>query len=189
MNGPASDLGFSALLEAHAAIDDALLLHEEALLLLDVELAIELLAAHGRLLAVHMRHEEDVVLDAFRHVPPVKKWPVVLYTGQHEKLLWHLARMTQSTLQLRALSGSTLRRAAITLLDLEATYKHLHEHHDGAEREGLFPLVDHEATLQAWRDRVPALLAEWRAALQAEELLFAAARGRLDSRAARLNGA
>ena len=86
VSGPVSGLGFSALLEAHAPIGDALLLHEEALLLLDAELATELLAAHERLLALHMRHEEDVVLEVFRRVPPLKKWPVVLYTGQHEKI-------------------------------------------------------------------------------------------------------
>lgn len=172
---------FRDLLRLHGVLEDLFLLHQEALLLLDVNAARELLAIYRELLAIHMHHEETRVLLL---LPPVKKWPKVLYTGQHEKMRAHLDAIEQ---RLTALSTAAPdRRAVLALLDAEATYKHLEEHHDGAEREGLFPITD-EVTPALERERVVGgILAEWQALEQRHAPRIDALRNAVAQRAQRL---
>lgn len=176
---------FVELLGAHVELDDVFLLHQEALLLLDLSAARELLAIYRRLLDVHMNQEERVVLDLFDRAGPIKKWPRVLYTGQHEKMLWHLERIGV------ALSGmvaqeKTSRRTVLELLDAEATYKHLVEHHDGAEREGLFPITDQVVAEDERAAVLAQLWPEWQAALSAARPRVSELAEELDRRQGRL---
>jgi hemerythrin-like domain-containing protein len=158
----AMSASFCDLLELHGVLEDLFLLHQEALLLLDVEAARDLLASYRELLALHMHHEETVVLPLFERAGPVKKWPVVLYTGQHDKMRAHLEAIEQ---RISALSDSDPdRRAVLALLDAEATYKHLEEHHDGAERDGLFPITDGAVAESERAGVIHDVLAEWRSA-------------------------
>ena len=47
------------------------------------------------------------------------------------------------------------------MLDHETTYKHLSEHHDGAERAGFFPLLEIAATPLEHAEITRLCLAEW----------------------------
>ncbi len=179
----------SSLLEAHDKLEAAFALHQEALMLLDLQSATTMLNAYRTLLAVHMRHEEEVVLTLFRRAGAIKKWPEVLYTGQHTKMNEHLSRIDTALKQLTSLDGRVLRREIQALLDLEATYKHLVEHHDGAEREGLFPTVDAVLTEEESRVLIPRLLAEWRGAVDQTRPSYERIAASLDLRAQRLSPA
>jgi hemerythrin-like domain-containing protein len=163
-------------MDLHTQLDDAFLLHQEAVVERRFELARELLAAYRRLLTTHMRHEEELVLPIFERAGPVPRWPAVLYTGQHQKLL---VLLDQIEVRLHAPEG---RRAAIDLITFEATYKHLLEHHDGAEREGLYPVVDRTASAEE-HERVLAICRnEWRAAFERDAELLERARRDLGER-------
>jgi hemerythrin superfamily protein len=160
----------SSLMELHAELDELFLLHQEALVERRFDLARELCAAYRRLLTTHMRHEEALILPIFERAGPVPRWPVVLYTGQHQKLL---ALLDQIEARLGSLAG---RRGAIELISFEATYKHLLEHHDGAEREGLYPVVDRSASPEEQTRVLETVRTEWRAAVEREAELVARAR-------------
>lgn len=162
-------------MELHAELDEVFALHQEALVTLDFELAGDLLAAYVRLLKTHMRHEEQLILPIFERAGPVARWPVNLYTGQHEKLLRLLEEAGNAVIGLRKLEQGR-RRAAIALITNEASYKHLLEHHDGAERQGLYPIVDQTAAPDEQARVLEQIRAEWRAALEREAPLLARAR-------------
>lgn len=165
-------------MELHDALDDVFLLHQEALVERELELSAELLAAYRRLLQTHMRHEEQLILPLFERTGPVPRWPVVLYTGQHEKMLQLLSRAEAGLSELRT-RKSDLRRGAIALITFEATYKHLAEHHDGAEREGLYPVVDRTTAPEEQQRLLLQIRGEWSAACDAERELISRARARL----------
>jgi hemerythrin-like domain-containing protein len=160
----------SQLMELHAELDDVFLLHQEALVERKFELARELLAVYRRLLLTHIRHEEEQILPIFERAGPVPRWPVVLYTGQHQKLLALLDRVEA---RLETLAS---RRDAIALISFEATYKHLLEHHDGAEREGLYPVVDRTASAEEQTQVLESCLNEWRRGMERERSLLDRAR-------------
>ncbi|MEZ4220135.1 MAG: hypothetical protein R3B13_04330 [Polyangiaceae bacterium] len=179
--GPAS-----ALLVAHGVLDDVFALHQEALMLLDLDAAEAALSAYRRLLEVHMGHEESVLMEVFRRAGPMPKWPVVLYTGQHAKLLEQLARLEAMLQSLRGRQGREQRHAILELFDREATFKHLLEHHDGAEREGFFPTVDAQLTEEETRNTLPRLLDEWNERVREGKGEVDGIAQRLEARAARL---
>ena len=64
----------------------------------------------------------------------------MLYLGQHRKLLAQLERVRVRLRERPA--PRALPQRVIGLLDLETTYKHLSEHHDQAEANGLFKALD-----------------------------------------------
>jgi hypothetical protein len=82
----------------------------------------------------------------------------VLYTGQHEKIRGMIDALVARS---AAVAGDTraVRRAVLELFDRHATFKHLLEHHDGAERQGLFAALDAAASeavddgADAWWER------------------------------------
>src|SRR5690348_2396322 len=88
-----------------------------------------------------MEHEESRLLPRYERVGPAPRYPLVLYTGQHEKLRGMLEALVRRT---AALGGDApaVRRGILALFDAHTTFKHLLEHHDGAERDGLFATLD-----------------------------------------------
>jgi hemerythrin-like domain-containing protein len=168
------------LLELHGELDEIFWLHQESLVTLRLELSAELLAAYERLLRVHMRHEEELLLPVFERAGPVPRWPAVLYTGQHEKMLTLLSSVREALSELRRREQNRL-RGGIALVTFEATYKHLVEHHDGAEREGLFPIVDRTATPDEATRLLELCRTQWADALAAERELLRSARDALSA--------
>lgn len=167
---------FLELLDFHADLEEVFALHQESLLLLRVESARALLSTYRELLALHMRHEEQTLLPVFARAGSVPKWPAVLYTGQHEKMRGMLERVASGLGSLPVGRASRLRRAVLALLDQEATYKHLHEHHDGAEREGLFPISDRESEPAERAELIRLFRSEWKSALDEHRAVLDAAR-------------
>lgn len=167
---------FSSLVEVHAVIEDIFLAHQEALTLLDLAAAKELLEIHGRLLAVHMQHEERLLIPVFERAGVVPKWPTVLYTGQHRKMLGMLESVPGALDALSQLPAAERRRAMLRVLDHETTYKHLVEHHEGAEREGLFPIADRSADPDERRALLERMRDEWGEAEARERPRLAALR-------------
>jgi hypothetical protein len=122
-------------------LDAVFSLHQELLVVLEMELAEDVFDTHLLLLQLHMKHEEDWLLPAYRGLGAWPRFPELLYLGQHRKLLAQLQRVRSRLSQYRA-AGNSTPLAALAILDLETTYKHLSEHHDQAEAQGLFKALD-----------------------------------------------
>ncbi len=136
---------FSDFLSVHQSLDELFLCHQEALIAAQYALSLELVCEYEAALSLHMRQEEERLLPLFERLGPPRRWPVVLYTGQHQKMRGFVTRARLATQRLLE-KGRPDRRQVISILDQEATFKHLVEHHDGAEREGLFDVLDRQTS-------------------------------------------
>jgi hemerythrin-like domain-containing protein len=150
-------------LAIHSKLDEYFLAHQELLLERRLPEAARSLARYVQLLELHMRHEEALFLPIYTRETPPRRWPLVLYTGQHQRMRELLASASERLERLVG-SDSVRGRDIIELLDHERTYKHLAEHHDGAEREGFFPALDRLATREEQTSLVERCWTEWLAA-------------------------
>jgi len=162
---------FADLLGVHERLDELFASHQELLIqqrLAEAQIALQV---HRELLGLHMRHEEQFLLPLYERLGPNPLWPTRLYVGQHRRMR---ERLHGAAERLASLSGRgpTLRRAIIALLDYETTYKHLAEHHDGAERRGLLAALTFELDGVRQAEVVGPYLSEW---WHAEQLLLGAA--------------
>jgi hypothetical protein len=66
-------------------------LHQELLLALQIEFAKRVFSEYVALLELRMRHEERLLLPEYAACGAEPTFPVVLYTGQHRKMLEHLS--------------------------------------------------------------------------------------------------
>jgi hypothetical protein len=89
---------FLSLLKIHEHLNEMLLLHQEALLALDVELALARLKQFERQLRAHMRVEEDLLLPVYVRAGRIQGGPVEFYTGEHKRMLEFLVRFTKQRL-------------------------------------------------------------------------------------------
>ncbi|HET9959224.1 MAG TPA: hypothetical protein VFQ61_32265, partial [Polyangiaceae bacterium] len=61
----------------------------------------------------------------------------------------------------RTMKPSELRRRVLALFDEHARFKHLLEHHDGAERSGFMAALDRGASPDVRRSLLDRSLSEW----------------------------
>jgi len=170
--------GFCQVLSAHSTLDAIFALHQELLLLREPDLPLSVLKAYKTLLVAHMRQEEQLLFPIFERPPEHPRWPLALYLGQHKKLLVLLDRCL-GALETVAASGALRGAFVIALLERETTYKHLSEHHDGAERQGLFPALNAKASQRELAELPQRCQAEFAEALAPFEPLLVEARQRL----------
>jgi hemerythrin-like domain-containing protein len=132
---------FLSLLDVHRRLDELFYLHQEALLALDVALAIERLEEFERELRPHMLYEEEVLLPVYARAGRIEGGPEVFFTGEHKRMLEFLARFREKLEGLRS-DPRDLKREIIALFDHQAMFKHLVEHHDLREQNILYPTLD-----------------------------------------------
>jgi hypothetical protein len=163
------------LLEVHGELGEIFLLHGECLLAGQLELACDVLSAYRELLFLHMEHEETQILPLYAELGGAPRFPLVLYTGQHQKLR---AMLTALITRLAEITGDarTVRRGVLGLFDQETTFKHLEEHHDGAERDGLFSWLDAHVAQERASAIVEPCLREWWTKRNEHEALLSRAR-------------
>lgn len=136
---------FLKLLDVHARLNEYFLQHQEALLALDLPLALQRLRVYRRELLAHMRPEEEILLPRYVVGGVRPGGPLELFLGEHRKMLEFLDRFEATLERLRSEPGD-LRRAIIALFDEQAMFKHLVEHHDLRERNILYPALDRVTT-------------------------------------------
>jgi hemerythrin-like domain-containing protein len=155
-------MAISALLSIHIRLEAHFAWHQELLLDRRLPEAKRALVAYAELLELHMRHEEERLLPIYTRVEPSARFPLALFTGQHQRLR---ELLQASLLRLSALENQhpPAAQAVIELLDHERTYKHLNEHHDGAERQALFPALDRLASAEEQARLLSDCTSEWNA--------------------------
>lgn len=171
--------GFLSLLETHDHLDELFSLHQQSVLVMRWPMAIELLAAYRSLLSLHVEQEEQVLLPLFERAGAVERAPVVLFTGQHRKLFNQLDRIGARLESVRPREDS--RRSAIEVLDLETAFKHLVEHHDGAEVTYFYPTLQRMASETETADIVKRCWHDWNRARDNLVALVARAHQSLDA--------
>lgn len=151
---------FMEIVKIHRILDSVFLEHQKALICMDGQRAHFYFNAFKELLALHIYHEDEVLLPVFSRIGDIKRWPGTLFSGEHRKLEGFLERIE---LALDKLGDPTPENAAeiIEVLDVEGGLKRLMEHHDEREQQCLFVVLDQvtEPTeRQALLDRV---FSEW----------------------------
>jgi hemerythrin-like domain-containing protein len=132
---------FLELMHTHELLDALFARHQEALLGSDIDQARELLRRYERELNAHMRVEEDLLLPVYERAGRVAGGPPEFYTGEHQRMREFVGRFHESLDEL-ALNPPEAPQRVIALLDQQAIYKHLVEHHDLREQNLLYPILD-----------------------------------------------
>jgi hemerythrin-like domain-containing protein len=137
-------VGFGSLLEVHRALDALFAVHQEALLDRDIMAASEKLDAFDAGIREHIALEEDRLLPIYRRAGPLPGGAIEIYQAEHRKILEYLSRFRAV---LGEIAGSAPdAQTVIRLLDEEARFKHLMEHHDLREQNILYAVLDRIAT-------------------------------------------
>lgn len=123
----------------HRHIDEVMALHQEALLIQNLSLAGEFLGLFEALLSSHIEIEDSLVLPLFEQQGVESRWPSLLYFKEHEKIAMMLAKIKDQFGLLANKQSADLRRAILSLLDYEKSFKGVLEHHTEREEQALLP--------------------------------------------------
>ncbi|MGE0130397.1 MAG: hemerythrin domain-containing protein [Blastocatellales bacterium] len=134
-------MSFAELLKTHERLNELFLLHQEALLRLDLELAAERLRIYTSELRAHMRAEEELLMPVYERAGKIAGGPPEFFIGEHRRMLAFLSHFATTLNELKDESGKQARRV-IKLFDEEARFKSLCDHHDMRERNIFFPALD-----------------------------------------------
>lgn len=146
-----AELSFVSLLDIHQVLKELFLQHQEALLDGDLARAEERLAEFERRLLHHIREEEELLLPVYARAGVIPGGPPVLFTGEHQRMQELLAGFKQALSSLEQ-NPDSRKRGILWLLDRQATFKNLMEHHDLRETNILYPALDQVTTVAERRD-------------------------------------
>jgi hemerythrin-like domain-containing protein len=136
---------FEDLTGLHRELGEMFFEHQRALLDFDFHRALDRLAEYERALLAHMADEEERMLPLYaERVEPERGGASEFFFLEHRKMRRLLAHFRSELPKLSGLPDP--RRALLKLLDQEATYKHLVEHHDTREEKFLYPSLDRVTT-------------------------------------------
>ena len=136
-----NEVSCASLLDIHKSLKELFLQHQEALLDGDLARARDRLEAFECTLLHHMRDEEDLLLPVYERAGAIAGGPPVLFTGEHKRMRELLAGFKQVLSSLEQKPDGR-KRGILWLLDRQATFKNLMEHHDLREANILYPTLD-----------------------------------------------
>ncbi len=134
-------LSFVSLLDVHQVLKELFLQHQEALLDADLPRARERLEEFERRLLHHIREEEELLLPVYERAGAIPGGAPILFTGEHKRMRELLAGFKQALSSLEH-NPESRRRGILWLLDRQATFKNLMEHHDLRETTIFYPALD-----------------------------------------------
>jgi hemerythrin-like domain-containing protein len=129
------------LLGSHDHLNQLFLSHQEALLMMDIELARRRLKQFQTEIKAHIGAEEQLLMPVYARAGRIRGGPPEFFTGEHRKMLIFIQ---QFVVKLDELDSNTvgLRRELIELFDNQAAFKNLMHHHDERERSIFYPTLD-----------------------------------------------
>jgi len=143
----------------HDDLERIFQLHQVAVLQFRFSAAATVLDCYRRMMLLHIRHEDDILLKMLDSVPSKMGWPTKIYYAEHRKLESLLAKIDSMMSRLPH-STADLRVAVLAFLEYQSHFKNLTQHHHEREHKGLF--VEVAAIREGEDHRVEAALAEWR---------------------------
>ena len=142
---------FSSLLLEHARLQELFSTHQRALLAKDVDTAVAALATFDDRMNRHIGYEEEVLLPMYAAKgKETAGGTLPIFQAEHRKLRETAAKLTRHTEALK--TSSDILGSIIALLDEEAMFKGLFNHHSLPEENLLFPRLD-ACTTEAERKR------------------------------------
>ena len=124
-----------------------MLAHQLELLSLNPRAAIDRLADYETNLNLHIDDEEQMLIPLYgARAGQVPGGAVEFFTGEHAKIKNFLAEFHSNLNAIMNAAGEARKRKIIQLLDREAMYKGLLEHHHAREQNTLFPWLDKVTT-------------------------------------------
>lgn len=117
---------------------------------MDLPLAESRLREFEASLLAHIRSEEEL-LPVYARAGRIAGGSPEMFTGEHKRMLEFIARFYRR-LEKMATSPADMKRRVIGLLDEEAMFKLLAEHHDSREQTILYPALDNVTTEEEKRN-------------------------------------
>lgn len=135
----------SELLDVHKDLEELFFLHQCQLLNRNFGAALVLLEDYERALLKHIRDEDEHLLPIYAERGQIEKGGAVqMFYDEHEKLANHLALFKEETAGLD--EREDIERRLLWLIEREAFYKKLCDHHDIRETNFLYPELDRITT-------------------------------------------
>ena len=134
---------FIKLGKVHEWLDGLFLAHQTALLSLDLSEARRCLDFYEANLLMHIKDEEELLIPTYgARASDIPGGAVEFFTGEHKKILGFIAEFHKMLKPLRSQKKLQLKHGIIQLLDREAMYKGLLQHHHAREHNVLYPWLD-----------------------------------------------
>lgn len=134
---------FIKLGKVHEWLDELFLTHQTALLSLDLSEAERCLDFYETNLLLHIKDENDLLIPTYgARAGDIPGGAVEFFTGEHKKILRFVAEFHTMLKPLHRQKRLQLKHAIIRLLDREAMYKGLLQHHHAREHNVLYPWLD-----------------------------------------------
>lgn len=124
----------------HGEMNEILHLHQEALLVQDLPLAIRFLRLFKSLIITHIEWEESHLLRLHEELVDEPQWKTLIYREEHNKIRDMLKEVI---VRLNQTPVTNNRRWTIEILDYERVFKNVLEHHEEREEKGLLIELDH----------------------------------------------
>jgi len=135
--------GFAGLTTPfHRLLAQLLTMHQEALLIDDMVLALNVFDLFADALQRHLGVENNLLLPLHRTLVKAHRWQQLVYEKEHDKLLQMAARIRRELALLAAMQGRVRRLALLEVLDYQRSFKSVMEHHEEREEQALLPELD-----------------------------------------------
>lgn len=170
----------SYVTEFHHQLNEAFLLHQEALLINALPLAADFLSIFQELITLHIAVENEHINPVHAELINDARWKTTLYVAEHDKILSLINnlsdklsdKMQQSaTLPEHAQERSqkTHNRWVIDILDYERTLKNVMEHHEEREEKGLLAEIDEQLSATPLNALIETCHSHWHEPLQKQQ--------------------
>lgn len=172
MNHPVDDAGidskgFTGLtVPFHLLLRQLLTMHQEALLIDDMALALNVFELFADALQRHLDVENNLLLPLHRSLVPEYRWSPLVYEKEHDKLLQMAARIRRELAVLAAQQGRARRLAILEVLDYQRSFKSVMEHHEEREEQALLPELDAGADSGIYLETYAQVSVVWQQYLQ-----------------------
>lgn len=134
---------FSALTARfHRQLAQLLQIHQEALLVGDMTLALNVFDLFTEALQKHLDVEGNILLPLHRSLVTSARWSLLVYEKEHDKLQRMAERVRHDLLALAALRDRARRIAILSALEYQGSFKAVMEHHEQREEQALLPELD-----------------------------------------------
>lgn len=137
----------SELLDLHADLEEIFYAHQVKLLRFEFDTALAILEQYEKALLTHIKEENEYLLPIYEKRGEIKKGGATqMFYDEHEKLANHITLFKEEVANLK--NEKELEKKLIWLLEREAFFKKLADHHDIRETNFLYPELDRITSTQ-----------------------------------------
>lgn len=173
--------------EFHDQLNEVFLLHQEALLLNALPLAVDFLSVFHELIALHIAVENEHINPLHAELINDARWKTTLYVAEHDKILSLINTLSdklsdklqhifsaqehhkENHNEKTEHTQKAHNRWIIDILDYERTLKNVMEHHEEREEKGLLAELDEQLSSIALAALIETCHSQWHEPLQKQQ--------------------